>query len=291
MICALCPRSCSVDRALQTGACRCDDIVRTARIALHHYEEPPISGTKGSGAVFFTGCNLSCVFCQNHALRDGTLGKAQTAESLAREYLSLQDLGAHNINLVTPSPHVPLIRRSLRIAKSEGLHIPVVYNTNAYELPEVISSLSGLVDIYLPDFKYVSDSLAVRFSNAPEYGKIALRSIGEMKKQVGSLALNEEGIAVKGLLIRHLVLPGCAFDSRSVLDSIADAFGTDCYVSIMSQYTPTAACTKAPLNRRITGREYTRVVDHALSLGFGNLFIQDLSSSVPEYTPLFFADQ
>ena len=288
MICALCPRSCHADRSTGIGFCRCDNTVRTARIDLHYFEEPPISGTNGSGTVFFTGCNLTCVFCQNHMLRDGTLGKVQTPESLAREYCALQDRGAHNINLVTPSPHVPIIRSSLRIARKNGLSIPVIYNTNAYELPETIASLSGLVDIYLPDYKYVSDQLAVRFSDAPDYNSIAIRSIHEMKKQVGPLMLNENGIATKGLLIRHLVLPGCSFDSRAVLDSIAEHFGTETHISVMSQFTPIPACAGTPLNRKITKREYERVIDHALSLGFTNMFIQDLSSSAPEYTPPFF---
>ena len=290
MGCTICPRACGIDRTRDAGYCLVKGPSRTARIALHFFEEPPISGTRGSGTVFFTGCNLRCVFCQNEALRDGRLGAAMTAESLAKAYLRLQAEGAHNINLVTPAPHVPIIRSSLRMAKEMGLTLPIVYNTNAYECENTLKLLEGLIDIYLPDFKYVSSLLAKRFSDAEDYAMVAEASISEMLRQVGNLELDENGLAKKGVLIRHLVLPDCVFDTRKVLDRILTLWGNETHISLMSQYTPTPSCTTSPLNRRLTQREYDRAVDYALSLGFSHIYIQDRSSADLSYTPNFFED-
>lgn len=287
MQCSICPRGCHVDRDQFNGYCSAGSLPRTGRIALHFYEEPPISGTRGSGAVFFTGCNLHCVFCQNHALRDGGQGRLQTAESLANAYLSLEAQGAHNINLVTPAPHVPVIAESLRSAKSMGLSIPVVYNTNGYELPETLRSLEGLVDVYLPDFKYMTPALSARFSGAENYAEIAEAAVLEMYRQVSHLTLDAEGIAIKGLLVRHLVLPECVFDTRLVLRKLFDLFGSAIHLSLMSQYAPTDQCKEPPLNRTLTKREYDRALDYAISLGFEHIFMQDLSAASLDYTPLF----
>ena len=214
MSCDLCPRRCSVDRGTQRGFCGCTDSMRIARIGLHRYEEPCISGTGGSGAVFFSGCNLRCVFCQNKVLQTGQLGQDFTPEALAKAMLELQTIGAQNINLVTPTPHVNGICRALDIAKDAGLTLPIVYNTNGYMSVETVDKLSGYVDIWLPDFKYHDQRLADRFSSAPHYYETALSAIGRMLEQCGQLVLGENVRAKKGVLIRHLVLPACVFDTR-----------------------------------------------------------------------------
>ena len=254
---------------------------------LHHWEEPFLSGTNGSGAVFFSGCNLGCVYCQNHVIRDGGVGEAQTEQALANTYLSLQDQGAHNINLVTGAPYVPEIAKSIARAKKLGLTIPVVYNSSGYELVETLRLLDGLVDIYLPDWKYVSPVLSSRFSNAADYSEIALSAIREMHRQVGDLVLNEHGLAAHGLAIRHLVLPGCVDDSRRVFDQIVTYFPKSTALSIMSQYTPQEHVTTFPLSRKVTAREYERVISYALSIGLYNILIQQADSAQSIFTPDF----
>ena len=286
-VCELCPRKCGANRAEQRGLCGADENARVAKIMLHEWEEPFISGTSGSGAVFFSGCNLGCVYCQNHEIREGGIGEIMDASALAQAYLKLQQQGAHNINLVTAAPYVPQIVESLRRAKSLGLTIPVVYNSSGYECVEAIQSLSGLVDIYLPDWKYVSPLLSKKFSNAPDYCEVASAAIEEMFRQVGELSLDQDGIATHGLVIRHLILPGCADDSRSVLDEIAKRFPLSIHISLMSQYTPQVYTTTFPLNRRITQREYDRVISYALSLGLHNILIQERESAQSTYTPQF----
>lgn len=254
---------------------------------LHQWEEPFISGQRGSGTVFFAGCNLGCVYCQNHEIRDGGVGEFYTIEQLAEAYLSLQSQGAHNINLVTAAPYVPEVCESLRSAKAHGLTIPVVYNSSGYELVETLRLLDGLVDIYLPDWKYVSPLLSEKFSNARGYAAVASKAILEMYRQVVDLALDESGLAMRGLVIRHLILPGCADDSRKVLDEIVKILPLSTHVSLMSQYTPQVYTTEFPLNRRITQREYDRVISYALSLGLYNILIQELDSAQSVYTPQF----
>ncbi len=286
-VCELCPRKCGADRALQRGFCGADEMPRVAKIMLHEWEEPFISGTRGSGAVFFSGCNLGCVYCQNHTIRDGGIGEVRGPDALTQAYLKLQQQGAHNINLVTAAPYVPQVVESLRRAKSLGLTIPVVYNSSGYECVEAISELSGLVDVYLPDWKYVSPLLSKKFSNAPDYCEVASTAIEEMYRQVGELSLDQDGIANRGLVIRHLILPGCADDSRSVLDEIAKRFPLSIHISLMSQYTPQVYTTEFPLNRRITQREYDRVISYALSLGLHNILIQERESAQAAYTPQF----
>lgn len=285
--CMLCPRKCSADRSLNAGFCGTREVPLVAVCMLHHWEEPFISGTNGSGAVFFSGCNLGCVYCQNHAIRDGGVGEAQSYEALADTYLSLQDQGAHNINLVTAAPYVPEIVKSLVRAKDRGLTIPIVYNSSGYELVETLRLLEGLVDLYLPDWKYVSPVLSAKFSNAPDYGEVAADAILEMYRQVGDLTLNAQGLATRGLVIRHLVLPGCVDDSRRVLDQIVTRLPKSTTLSIMSQYTPQEYVTEFPLNRRVTAREYERVISYALSIGLYNILIQQADSAQSIYTPDF----
>lgn len=287
MACSICPRNCKIDRTAAAGFCGCSSIVRVARAALHYDEEPCISGTRGSGTIFFSGCNLKCIFCQNMVLTDGTLGEVFSVERLTETMLKLQALGAHNINLVTPTPHRDALVSALRAAKSSGLSIPVVYNTNAYESVETVRAYEGLVDIYLPDLKYVDARLSLKFSHASDYFETAIEAIAEMVRQVGPMVTDENGIATKGVRIRHLVLPGCVFDTRSVLDTIKDRFGVDCPISLMSQFTPIPECTVKPLNRPLTKREYESAVEYCISLGFTNVFTQELSSVGRSFTPPF----
>ncbi len=287
MSCTICPRNCSVDRAAAAGFCGCSSFVRVARAALHFDEEPCISGTNGSGTIFFSGCNLKCIFCQNMVLTDGTRGEIFSVPRLADVMRKLEALGAHNINLVTPTPHRDAITAALRLARKDGLSIPVVYNTNAYETVETIRAYEGLVDIYLPDLKYVDPRLSLKFSRASDYFDTAIESIAEMIRQVGFMETDENGIAKRGVRIRHLVLPGCVFDTRAVLNAITERFGTDCPISLMSQFTPIPECTVKPLDRPLTRREYDTAVAYCLSLGFTNVYSQELTSVGTCYTPRF----
>lgn len=289
MKCMLCPLRCGADRSAGKGLCNAGEIPLVARAALHMWEEPCISGTNGSGAVFFSGCNMRCVFCQNYVLGDGTLGRPCTPTELAGIYLSLEKQGAHNINLVTPTPHLTAIRESLLIAKEKGLNIPIVYNTNGYELVSSLKTLEGLVDIYLPDLKYVSPLLSERFSGRKDYFRYASEAICEMQRQVGLLHTDASGLADRGLIVRFLLLPGCVDDARSVLDFIAENLPHETAVSVMRQYAPIPGPLPKPLDRRVTGREYERTVEYALSLGLENLLIQEKGSATLAYTPDFFS--
>ncbi len=287
MACNICPRNCKIDRTAAAGFCGCSSVVRVARAALHFDEEPSISGTHGSGTIFFSGCNLKCIFCQNMVLTDGKLGEVFSVPHLAETMLKLEALGAHNINLVTPTPHRDAIVEALRLAKNDGLRIPVVYNTNAYETVDTIKAYQGLVDIYLPDLKYVDPRLSLKFSRASDYFDTAIEAIAEMIDQVGFMQTDENGIAFRGVRIRHLVLPGCVFDTRSVLDAIKARFGADCPISLMSQFTPIPACTLKPLDRPLTQREYENALEYCISLGFTNVYMQALSSVGRSFTPPF----
>jgi putative pyruvate formate lyase activating enzyme len=283
----LCPRKCGADRESQRGLCGAESLPRVAKAMLHQWEEPFISGTRGSGTVFFSGCNLGCVYCQNHTIRDGGIGELYDANVLTSIYLSLQHDGAHNINLVTAAPYVPQVAESLRRARAQGLTIPVVYNSSGYECVDALKQLDELIDVYLPDWKYVSPLLSEKFSNAPDYAIITSAAISEMHRQVGELVLDEEGLAQRGMVIRHLILPGCADDSRKILDAIVKLLPLSTHVSLMSQYTPQVYTTEFPLNRRITEREYDRVISYALSLGLYNILIQNRNSAQSSYTPDF----
>ena len=282
---------CGADRESgESGVCGCGKRSFAARAARHYYEEPPISGTRGSGAVFFTGCNMRCVFCQNRNIsrsggeEDGMIPVDE--ERLADIMLRMQELGAHNVNLVTPTPHIRLIEKTIPIAKKRGLTIPIVFNTNGYERFETLERLEGLIDIYLPDLKYATPRIAEKYSGRADYFDFAAPALVEMHRQVGLLETDEEGIATRGLIVRHLVLPCAVDETRRVLDAIKETLPIETCISLMSQYTPIEGMKK-PLDRRITAAEYRRAVDYALSLGFENLFIQELSSADSAFTPDF----
>jgi putative pyruvate formate lyase activating enzyme len=285
--CSICPRECGADREIQKGACGCGKYPVIARAALHFWEEPCISGTKGSGAIFFSGCNLHCLFCQNREISRNEKGRTFDFRGLADIMLRMQELGAHNVNLVTPAPHVPVLAQSITAAKKDGLRIPIVYNTNAYEKTETLRLLRGLVDIYLPDLKYVGREVSGRYSKAPDYFEYAAPAVLEMYDQCGTLELSDDGIAKRGLLIRHLVLPGSLDETRRVLDHISENLPKNTAISLMGQYTPIGQPLPAPLNRTLTKREYERALGYCVSLGLENVFIQSRESCGSGFVPDF----
>lgn len=286
--CDICPRACNVDRYNKTGYCRAEDKVKVAKAFLHMWEEPCISGEKGSGTVFFTGCNLSCIFCQNYEISQGGVGREISIERLSDIFIELQDKGAHNINLVTPTHYVPQIREALIAAKLKGLNIPVLYNSNAYEKVETLKTLEGLIDIYLPDLKYYDDKYSIKYSKAPGYFKYASNAILEMFRQVGPPVFDDKGMLKKGIMIRHLMLPGLLFDSKKLVDWILLNLPREVYLNIMSQYTPLNCAEKFPeINRKIDKRHYEALIDYAVSMGLENGYIQDYDSSTDEYVPDF----
>ena len=288
--CTLCPRLCGAKRSAgEVGFCGQDGTVRIARAALHPFEEPPISGERGSGTVFFVGCSLRCAFCQNNVIsRAERIGRPVTPETLADEFLKLEAQGAHNINLVTPTHFADGVIEALTLARPR-LTVPVVYNSSGYERVETLRRLEGLVDIYLPDFKYVSSELSARYSAAPDYAEVASTALCEMLRQVGRYDIGENGLMRRGMIVRHLVLPKGRKDSMAVLDHLAELFEpSDILLSLMSQYTPEFAMDSphTELHRRITTFEYQSVVDHAHALGFDG-FMQEKSSATAAYTPDF----
>lgn len=292
--CHLCPRNCGVDRTNnKTGYCKVTSDVIVARGALHFWEEPCLSGTRGSGAVFFGGCNMGCVFCQNKDIVTGKVGKKLSIDELCKLYLDLQSQGANNINLVTPSHYVPQIIESLKQAKIEGLSIPVVYNTSSYEKVETLKMLEGYVDIFMPDFKYYDSALSAMFSKAPDYPGTAKESIAEMVRQISSTEFansDDNALMRKGIIVRHLVLPGHTKDSKKVIEYLYKTYGDSIYISIMNQYTP-VLCKPQPdypeLTRKVTSYEYNKVVDYALSLGVTNAFIQEGETQSESFIPQF----
>lgn len=287
--CRVCPRNCGIDRtAGKMGWCRAPYLPKVALVSGHHWEEPPISGTKGSGTVFFSHCNLGCVFCQNHSISQEGFGKEITLGRLAEIFLEQQVRGFHNVNLVSAVQFLPQVAKALEIAKEKGLYIPVVYNSNGYESPEGLKLLEGLVDVYLPDFKYWNDALALEYSKAPHYRETAAQAILEMRRQTEKDIFDENGILQKGIILRHLVLPGQYQDSFQVLDWIRKSLGENTYVSLMSQYTPMhQAKAYKSLSRRLTTFEYDKVIDHFFKIGLKNGFMQKRSSATSEYTPAF----
>lgn len=288
--CILCPRKCGADRlAGQIGYCSMPADLRVARAALHMWEEPCISGTSGSGTVFFSGCNLKCVFCQNHSIALGDCGKAVTISRLAEIFLELQKKGATNINLVTPTHYIPQIRDALILAKGSGLTLPIVYNTGSYENVESLRLLEGLIDIYLPDLKYYSAELSSLYSHARDYFEVATAAIDEMYRQVGSPIFDEtSGLMKRGMIVRHLLLPGQSKDSKKVLRYLFETYRHDIYISIMNQYTPLPHVADIPeLNRPVTDEEYDRVVNFALRLGIENAFIQEGETARESFIPPF----
>ena len=287
--CQVCPRNCGADRtAGQFGFCRAPYLPKVALVSRHDWEEPPISGTKGSGTVFFSHCNLGCVFCQNHDISQDGFGQEISIERLAEIFLEQQTRGFHNVNLVSAAQFIPQVAKALKLAKEKGLSIPVVYNSNGYESVKGLKMLEGLVDVYLPDFKYWNDDLGMEYSKCPHYRETAAAAILEMRKQVKKDILDENGIMQKGIIIRHLVLPGQYKDSFQVLDWIRKHLGEETFVSLMSQYTPMHKAKEIKaLSRKLTTFEYDKVVDHFLKIGLKNGFMQKRSSATSEYTPAF----
>ena len=287
--CFLCPRGCGADRAAgRLGFCAMDGEIRVARAALHPFEEPPISMDRGSGTVFFTGCSLRCIFCQNSAIRTPESGKILSVEQLAELFLFMQERGAENINLVTPTHYASGVAEAMRIAKPH-LHIPVVYNCGGYERVETLRLLAGLVDVYLPDFKYVSSELSTAYSAAPDYAEVATAALREMYRQTGAVQFDARGKMTRGVMVRHLVLPGCRADSLAVLDRVAATLSVaDIRLSLMRQYTPDFAPEDAPKNlkRRVTSFEYDSVMARAAELGFEGFF-QGKEAASAAYTPDF----
>ena len=286
--CSLCPRMCNIDREVTTGYCGVKNTLRVARAALHFWEEPCISGEEGSGAVFFTGCNLRCVFCQNYQIARAEQGKEITVERLSEIFLELQEKKANNINLVTATHYVPQVVEALKMAKSQGLHIPVVYNCGGYETVETLNLLEGLVDIYLPDFKYVDSERAKRYSHAENYPEAAKTALAEMVRQQPEAEFDERGMMKKGVIVRHLMLPGGIKDSKAVVKYLYETYGNQIFVSLMNQYTPLPHVADYPeINRKLKKFEYDRLVDYAIALGVENGFIQEGETAEESFIPAF----
>lgn len=285
MYCNICPRKCGIDRGEKNGVCGVKDTFKVARAAKHFWEEPPVSGTEGSGTVFFSGCNLKCVYCQNYEISHRAYGKEISDERLMEIFDELIANGAHNINLVNPTHYAERLAAVLQKYKST---VPVVYNSSGYERVETLEKLEGLVDIYLPDFKYIDNERSGKYSKAPDYPEAVAKAIKEMKRQQNKDVFDEKGIMQKGVIIRHLVLPKNTNQSLKIISFIKDNFGEDTYLSLMAQYTPCGEISDFPeLQRRIRKREYEKVVLFAEEEGFSNLFLQQLNSSDEEFIPPF----
>ncbi|NPV26061.1 MAG: radical SAM protein [Firmicutes bacterium] len=287
--CELCPRKCRVNRLEgEIGYCRAGLEAKVALASLHYWEEPCISGTKGSGTVFFSHCNLRCLFCQNYQISQHGTGQEVAIARLSQIFLEQQDRQAHNLNLVTPVHYVPQIIAGLELARSNGFRLPVVYNTNSYETVETIRSLAGYVDVYLPDLKYYDDRYAIIYSGAPDYFAQATRAIEEMVSQVGTPRFDENGLIQKGVIIRHLALPGLLEDSKRIIEYVHHTFGNSVYFSLMNQYTPMFRAQERPeINQPLHPTDYEALIDYALSLGVENGFIQEDDTSSVLFVPKF----
>lgn len=288
--CTLCPRRCHANRAAgQTGFCGQTAQLRAARAALHFWEEPCISGDCGSGTVFFSGCSLQCIFCQNHEIALGESGKVISVERLSQIFLELQEKGAANINLVTAGHFIPQVCRALELSKTHGLSIPIVYNTGSYEEVASLRLLEGLIDIWLPDLKYFSGDLSARYSSAPDYFQVATAAIAEMFRQTPATVFDSKTrLMQRGIIVRHLMLPGQAADSKKILRYLHITYGDAIYISIMNQYTPLAGVSEIPeLNRKVTPEEYRRVLDFADRIGIENGFMQEDGTAAESFIPPF----
>lgn len=287
-ICKICPRKCGADRENgKVGYCGVDNEFKVARAALHMWEEPCISGTRGSGTVFFAGCNLGCCYCQNAAISRGQSGKIITPERLVEIFFELKAQGAHNINLVTPSHYAPMLVKVIEQAKTENINIPFVYNCGGYESVEMLKKLDGLVDVYMPDFKYWSNLLALRYSKAKDYRATAQVAIAEMVRQRGKCRFDKDGMLKSGVLVRHLVLPGAYADAKKILGYLHETYGAGIYMSIMSQYTPIGTPKYAPLAKRISDAEYNAILDYASAIGIENAFVQEGEAAQESFIPAF----
>ena len=287
--CLLCPRKCGINRSTgQTGVCGVSAEIRVARAALHYWEEPCISGEKGSGAVFFSGCSLHCVFCQNREISDGKAGKVISKERLSDIFLELKAKGANNINLVTPGQYIPDIVWAVSDARRRGMKLPIVYNTSGYENVTELKLLEGIVDVYLPDFKYMDSVLSARYSRAKDYPSVAKQAISEMVRQQPRVVIDDAtGLIQKGVIVRQLLLPGHVNDAKAVLKYLYDTYHDHVYISMMSQFTPIALKDYPEINRTVTRREYERLVDYAIEIGITNAFIQEGDVAKDSFIPAF----
>lgn len=287
--CLLCPRKCGINRRTgQTGVCGVLSEIKVARAALHYWEEPCISGKRGSGAVFFSGCSLHCVFCQNREISDGKAGKLISKERLSDIFMELADKGANNINLVTPGQYIPDIVWAVNDAKSRGMKLPIIYNTSGYENVTDLKLLEGIVDVYLPDFKYMDSTLSARYSRAKDYPSVAKKALSEMVRQQPDVVIDDAtGLIQKGVIVRQLLLPGHVNDAKAVLKYLYDTYHDHVYISMMSQFTPIALKDYPEINRTVTRREYERLVDYALEIGITNAFIQEGDVAKDSFIPAF----
>ena len=287
--CLLCPRKCGINRAAgQTGVCGVSAEIRVARAALHYWEEPCISGKKGSGAVFFSGCSLHCVFCQNREISDGKVGKIISKERLRDIFLELKAKGANNINLVTPGQYIPDIVWAVRDARRDGMELPIVYNTSGYENADELKQLEGIVDVYLPDFKYMDSALSAKYSRAKDYPSVAKQAISEMVRQQPKVVIDDAtGLIQKGVIVRQLLLPGHVNDAKAILKYLHDTYQDSIYISMMSQFTPIALKDYPEINRTVTRREYERLIDYAIKIGITNAFIQEGNVAKDSFIPAF----
>ena len=287
--CLLCPRKCGINRSNgQTGVCGVSSEIKVVRAALHYWEEPCISGKKGSGAVFFSGCSLHCVFCQNREISDGKEGKVISKERLSDIFIELVDKGANNINLVTPGQYIPDIVWAVNDAKSRGMKLPIIYNTSGYENVTELKLLEGIVDVYLPDFKYMDSTLSAMYSRAKDYPSVAKQALSEMVRQQPDVVIDDAtGLIQKGVIVRQLLLPGHVNDAKAVLKYLYDTYHDHVYISMMSQFTPIALKDYPEINRTVTRREYERLVDYALEIGITNAFIQEGDVAKDSFIPAF----
>lgn len=287
--CLLCPRKCGINRRTgQTGVCGVSSEIKVARAALHYWEEPCISGKRGSGAVFFSGCSLHCVFCQNREISDGKAGKVISKERLSDIFMELADKGANNINLVTPGQYIPDIVWAVNDAKSRGMKLPIIYNTSGYENVTELKLLEGIVDVYLPDFKYMDSTLSARYSRAKDYPSVAKQALSEMVRQQPDVVIDDAtGLIQKGVIVRQLLLPGHVNDAKAVLKYLYDTYHDHVYISMMSQFTPIALKDYPEINRTVTRREYERLVDYAIEIGITNAFIQEGDVAKDSFIPAF----
>lgn len=287
--CLLCPRKCGINRSTgQTGICGVSSEIKVARAALHYWEEPCISGKRGSGAVFFSGCSLHCVFCQNREISDGKEGKVISKERLSDIFIELAGKGANNINLVTPGQYIPDIVWAVNDAKSRGMKLPIIYNTSGYENVTELKLLEGIVDVYLPDFKYMDSTLSAMYSRAKDYPSVAKQALSEMVRQQPDVVIDDAtGLIQKGVIVRQLLLPGHVNDAKAVLKYLYDTYHDHVYISMMSQFTPIALKDYPEINRTVTRREYERLVDYALEIGITNAFIQEGDVAKDSFIPAF----
>lgn len=287
--CLLCPRKCGINRRTgQTGVCGVSSEIKVARAALHYWEEPCISGKRGSGAVFFSGCSLHCVFCQNREVSDGKEGKVISKERLSDIFMELAGKGANNINLVTPGQYIPDIVWAVNDAKSRGMKLPIIYNTSGYENVTELKLLEGIVDVYLPDFKYMDSTLSARYSRAKDYPSVAKQALSEMVRQQPDVVIDDAtGLIQKGVIVRQLLLPGHVNDAKAVLKYLYDTYHDHVYISMMSQFTPIALKDYPEINRTVTKREYERLVNYALEIGITNAFIQEGDVAKDSFIPAF----